>query len=207
MANEYVLLSDFKAFIGRTITTNPGDDVLTDHITNASRWVDGKCGRRFYADAIATARVFHPDDCYTVRIDDALAITAVAVDDGDDGNYSTTWAAADYQTLPLNGIGANGRAGWPTTCLEAVESRTFPTGQRRAAVRVTAQWGWTAVPDEVEQATLFYAQRLMYLVDTPGGVTQSVEFGGLPIRRLSDIEALLAPFMTGRSSDGRFLAA
>lgn len=207
MANEYALLADFKAFIGRTISTNPADAVLTDHLTVASRWVDSKCGRRFYADANATAREFRPTNETLCMIDDALEITAVAVDDGDDGNYSTAWTTNDYQTLPLNSVGQNGYEAWPATAIEAIESLWFPTWHARPSVRVTAKWGWATVPPEVEQATMYYAQRLMYLVDTPGGATISSEFGALPIRTVRDIEQLLTPYMTHKAGDGRFLVA
>jgi hypothetical protein len=169
--------------------------------------VDSKCGRRFYADTNATTRIYQPTHYTLVQIDDAWDVTAVKTDEADDGTYSTTWSASDYQELPHNSIGQNGRTGWPTTAIEATDTRWFPTRNARPSVQVTAKWGWTAVPDEVVQATLYYAQRLMYLVDTPGGSTISSEFGSLPIRRLSDIESLLQPYMTGRAGDGRFLVA
>jgi hypothetical protein len=202
MANEYVTLDEFKGFIGRTSTDLDG--AITPLLTTASRWVDSKCGRRFYADSAATTRVFQPLTAYTVIIDDAWTVTAVETDDADDGTYSTDWTASDYQTLPPNGVGSNGQSGWPTTALRAVESLTFPTWHRRPSVRVTAKWGWTAVPADVEQACLYYVNRLFYLRGTPGGFAESAEFAQ-PIRSIRDIESLLAPFMTTQAGDGRFL--
>jgi hypothetical protein len=202
MANEYVTLAEAKAFIGRQSADM--DAVLTTLTTVGSRWVDTKAGRRFYADSTATARVFRPTTCAMVPIDDAHTITIVETDDGDDGTYATTWTTADYQTLPLNGVGSNGLTGWPTTKLQAVESLDFPMYHARASVRVTAKWGWTAVPADVKQACLYYVHRLFFLRSTPGGFAESTEFAQ-PIRSLRDIESMLSPYMTTQAGDGRFL--
>lgn len=205
MANEYIDLNEFKAFTGRTTTDR--DAQITRLLTVASRWIDSHCGRRFYADANATTRTFHPTSHNYVRIDDALEITGVAVDDADDGSYSTAWAAGDYQKLPVNNIGPNGLANWPTTGIQSIEQRWFPTHHARPAVRVTAKWGWAAVPADVEEACLYYAQRLFYLIDAPSGSIQSIEFGATSIRPLRDIEAMLLPYVTSTAADAKFRVA
>jgi len=267
--SNYIELGDFKQFLGRDVIDD--DTVILELIGTASRWIDSKCGRRFYRDnprAVAdgattindatvtsasasfkqgdvgmsiagtgipastivaavnsatsielsanatatgtgvtitltsTPRVYRPTTPYMVGIDDAVAVTAVATDTGDSGSYS---AITSYQTYPLNGVGSNGAAGWPISYLMAVAGETFPTAHTYPSVRVTATWGWPAVPADIKTACYYYTHRLFYLRDTPGGTTMSVEFGAQPIRQIRDIESLIAPYTTTAASDGRFL--
>lgn len=190
---DYITSNEFKARFG--ITTSSYDTMISEQITAASRQIDSMCGRRFDADGSATARVFHPVTSTEVIIDDALEITAVATDTSDDGTYATTWAAGDYQTYPLNGVGPTRQSGWPATRIVAVENRTFPSS-RRASVQVTAKWGWTAVPDDVKEACYLLAHRLFYEKDVPSGVVPgSLEFGGTGMRELRSVVKLLKPYM------------
>jgi hypothetical protein len=189
---DYITATEFKTRIGAT--TNTSDLRIAEHIAAASREIDSMCGRRFNADAAATARIYHPIDSHRVIIDDALEITAVATDTADDGSYSTSWASTDYATYPLNGVGPNRQSGWPTTQLVAIENRTFPL-HRRASVQVTAKWGWTAVPDDVKEACYLIAHRLYYERDVPSGVLPgSAEFGGTGLRELRSVDKLLKPY-------------
>lgn len=189
---DYITAAEFKDRIGISHAT---DDVrIGEHVTAASRMVDTICGRRFDADSVATSRVFHPADAYLVFIDDALEVTAVATDNADDANYSTTWTSSEYQTYPLNGVGINRQGGWPVTELVAIESKTFPI-HRRPAVQVTAKWGWAAVPQEVIEATFLFAHKLYYERDVPSGIVPgSAEFGGAALREIRSAHRLLSPY-------------
>lgn len=204
---DYITIQDLKGW--RRDTTTANDIELSAIVTAASRWVDSRCGRVFSTDSTATARYFTPTNPYLVPIDDAHEITAVAVDDADDGTYSTSWSSTDWQARPVNQRGPQGQTGWPYTSIVAVEARRFDLGSLRPSVKVTAKWGWSAgVPDDVKQATLMIAARLYELRNTPLGLSGgSVEFGPVAVRDLRDIDGLLSPYKTILSSDGRFLVA
>jgi hypothetical protein len=59
-------------------------------------------------------------------------------------------------------------------------------------VRVTAKWGWPAVPDTVVQATLIQASRLYRRKDSPEGVLGSAEWGTVRLGRVDpDVYALI----------------
>jgi hypothetical protein len=193
---DYITKANFKARHGITVTTN--DARIDAHCTAASREVDSMCGRRFDPDSVASARYFFATSCDRVVIDDALEITAVAVDPGGTGLYDTTLTVTtDYLATPLGGIGSNGLSGWPTTALLAMGSTWFPLNQR-PSVKVTAKWGWTAVPADIVEATYLIAHRLYYEVAVPSGVTSpNVEFGlpGSPLQRPYTVERLLRPFI------------
>lgn len=194
---DYITSAEFKTRHGVTVTTH--DTRISEHVTAASRRVDEITHRQFGTHSgAATARYFRPVSCGLVLIDDAYEITSVDVDNGDDGTYETSWATTDYETDPANGIGPDGQSGWPVTGLRAIEALTFPMYSRRRSVKVTAKWGWSAVPSAVKEATYLLAHRLFYEVAVPSGTTPpSVEFGlaGSPLQRPFTAENLLAPFV------------
>ena len=193
---DYVTLENYKSRVGITVLDK--DQRLDEHITAASRRVDAICRRSFAADTgAATARTFQPTNCRTVYIDDAYGITLVET--YDDDRPWTTWAATAYETEPANGVGPNGATGWPISVLRAIDDDdTFPTCGRRRTVRVTANWGWPAVPADVVEATYLLTSRLAYEVAVPGGIVPpNFDFGlpGTTLPRPYTAENLLAPYV------------
>jgi hypothetical protein len=189
---DYITSSNFKTRFGITVATD--DTRIAAHITSASLEVDSMCGRQFGPHSgAATDRYFAADSPWLARIDDTYEITTVAIDTTDDGTYATTLTVnTDYRTTPLNGIGPNGQSGWPAQNLLIV-SNTYCFPQcRRPGIKVTAKWGWTAVPTDIVEATYLLAHRLYFEVDVPSGnVPGSSEFGGTPLRRPYTVERLL----------------
>jgi hypothetical protein len=190
----YASLSDLKASLGiGTDTTRDG--LLMAALTGASRAIDRRCGRTFYADTTATARTFRVQGratrkgCETwVNVDDIATATGVIVELGILGG--TTYAATtDYELGPENAP-AWGDPYWQVM---------FPFGLlygRETRLRVTARWGFPAIPDPVTQATLLYAARLFRRKDSPEGIAGTTEWGAVRVSsRDPDVEALLAPYV------------
>ena len=177
------------------------DDVILDRaLASASRWVTAHCARDFNQADSATARRFYPRNDGTVDVDDIASTTGlvVATDEGDDGAYEITWTIdTDYMLEPLNGV-MDGIPGWPYTRIRRMEVYTWPTGwQYRPPVRVTAIWGWPAVPSPVKEATLIQAARIYKRRDSPDGVLGGLgDFGPVRVgtRIDPDVEALLFPY-------------
>ena len=193
---DYCTLSELKASL--RITDNVDNTLLASAITAASGWVDSYCERTFEAaGTAASARDYMPSSRYAVLpIDDAVAITSVAIDDGLDGSFATTLTTADWQAEPLNS-----RAGGltlPYMRLRPLEDGYWPLDvfENRATVRVTARWGWSATPDAVKQATILQAARLFTRLDSPLGVAGFGEMGAMRVSRFldPDVDALLKPF-------------
>jgi hypothetical protein len=175
---------------------------ITTHINNV-------CGRDFRPVA-SSARYFNPSDPCVVRIHDASSVTAVAVDDAADGLYSTVWATTDWQAQPVGGAGPNGQIDWPFTAVVAIEARQFlnTVYNRRPFVKVTAVWGWVAVPAAVEQAALFLAEEAFKAArEAPFGSANLADFGPVQIRGNRRVDQLLAPYKSPSSSDGMYLVA
>lgn len=170
-----------------------GDDLMTMTVSSATAWVNDYTRRDFNLADTATARYFDTAGD-TVLVDDIGDDTiAIATDNSQNGDYSTAWATTDFQVNPLDAL----TVGEPITSLIAVGSYTFPqVSRRRGLVRVTAQWGWPAVPDAVKQATLIMAAALFKRHESPTGVLGGGEFGVVRVgsRIDPDVKMLLDPY-------------
>lgn len=175
-APDYATAAELAAYV-RIGDTN--DDVqLGLALTAASRAIDRTCRRQFGKVAAATARYYTARvDAVTGRwavdIDDLMTTTdlAIAVDTAADGTYPDT--LTDYTLTPRNAA-ADGEP-W-TTILVGPDATVAPS-TLDGGVRVTAVWGWSAVPDTIKQACLLQASRLLGRRDAPFGVAGSPESG------------------------------
>ena len=150
MVNPYCTLSEYKAW--NTIdTTNAGDDVVIEQIIESiSRQIDGICGRFFYVTT-ATVKYYTAEESDILRTDDISSSTSFALetDDDGDGTYENTWAATDYSLWPYQP--KNGR---PFLGIERSANGSYNFPLIKHGVKVTALWGWAAVPADVKTACL-----------------------------------------------------
>lgn len=182
LGDPYVELDALKSYLKISTSDTTDDSELGMALDSASRGIEDFCHRQFHDAGVPTARTYTPDDYCWVEVDDFSTITGLVVKTaaGNDGVFGTTWTAADYQLEPLNGV-VDGRPGWPYSKIRTVGSRRFRCGHR-ATVQVTAQWGWTAVPDAVKQACLIIAAETFKLKDAPFGVAGFGEFGMIRVK-------------------------
>lgn len=192
IGEPYATVTELKARLD--IADSVDDTRLTQALNAASYGVDRYCGRTFSQADSGSARVYPgAADRRLVSTDDHhTAAPTVETDDDGDGAFETAWSAADFQLEPINGV-VGGRSGWPFTRLVAVGSRRFPAGPA-ARVRVTATWGWVAVPAPVKEATLIVAEEVFKLADAPFGVAGFGEFGAMRVRMNSAAVTMLEPF-------------
>lgn len=168
------------------------DDLLVDQLGDvASRQVEQYTGRQFNKTTSASARKFRPADWRRVPTDDFHTSTGLAVTaDG------VTVNVANLELRPWNNV-YEGQSGWPFHDLYGI-NYTFTWG---ATVEVTAQWGWTAVPAAIKQATLIQAARLFRRRYSPSGL-QSVGQGDFVFRVSTitdpDVQQLLDPYRLRR---------
>ncbi len=179
-----------KKALGK-ITDDDRDELIEDAVESASRMIDDRCGRHFYLDATATARTYQlASRSYLAASGYAVVIDDIGSDDGlvVETGSGATWATLDaYLPAPDNAL-ARGR---PINTLTAVESWGGAT-----AVRVTARWGWPAVPRSVQKAALLLALRLYRRKDSPQGVITSPDWGAVRVSRIDpDVEALIASYV------------
>jgi hypothetical protein len=203
ITNGYCTLAQVKAAL--RITDSTDDTLLEGSVESASRLIDGYAMRSFY-NAGTAVRVFSTNDSLYVQTDD-MAGTAVTIETSTlgDGVWDVTFAATDYQLEPLNGT-LDGIT-WAYDRVRAVGDYVFPTtsvlqGEGQALVRVTAVWGWPAIPKAIETATIIQATRIFKRFDSPLGVAGFGDFGAVRVSRFldPDVEQLVQPYRKMRNA-------
>lgn len=204
-APVYATKAELKERIGDTGGGTAHDAMLDRILDASSRAVDAHCGRQFGTATGAryyTARredlpgaYGYPGRAWMLELDDLFdAPTLVDVDTVGDGTFAGVAGAAALELLPRNAI-ANGV---PFTRARFLSSSAYlPTGVPDE-VRVTAAWGWPAVPDAVVEATLAHAHRLYWGRNAPSGVAGSPELGSelrLLDRIHPDAASVLRPYV------------
>jgi hypothetical protein len=190
---SYVTLNELKAAL--RITDTVDDGLLTAAISSATAYVNNYCDRIFTPGTASSDRFYVPVGRYDpLQIDDASTVTAVAIDEDLDRSYSTVLRPIDFQTHPINAT--TGGMPYPITALKTQEDGYWPMWDGRATVKVTAVFGWPAVPQAVKEATLLQASRLFTRLESPLGVAG---FGDMGAMRVSfkgdpDVNMLLSPF-------------
>lgn len=197
LGDSYASLLELKARIGLASGDTADDDALTNALAVASRGIESCTHRQFNDAGSATSRVYPAESHRLVKPDDfsTTAGLVVETDTTGDGTYDTTWTSADYELRPLNGV-VSGVSGWPYWRVRAVDASRlrFPRGDR-AAVRVTARWGWTAVPAPVKEATLILAEDVFKLKDSPFGAGGYGEYGRIRARENPNVWLRIMPYV------------
>jgi hypothetical protein len=188
ITNGYATLTQIKAYM--SISDNTDNDLLEDLIESASRSIDRIANRRFYLDAVASARLYRAYSDIFVYVDDIGTTSSLVVktDSNGNGTYAKTLTLnQDYILDPLTASSLNR----PFTQLTMVSNtETWPIfpgltqNGLRPGVQVTARWGWPSVPDDINMACLILTADLYKRKDAPGGI---LGLGDLGVVRMSPI--------------------
>lgn len=194
---DYITLAQLKSRLKITDTADDGE--LTSAIAATTDGIWDVTKRDFQKTTTASARTYRATHSTLVITADFHTTTGlvVKVDEDDDGVFETTLASTAYQLEPLDGV-VNGREGWPFWKVRLVDGTTYPCN-RRASVQVTAQWGWTAVPDAATEAAFILAEDIFKLKDTPFSSGGFSELGRIRARKNPHVAILLGSF--SRSSE------
>ena len=174
---------------------------LQTKIDVASRDVEDHCARRFDLDPVASTRVYpvasvrvyDEAGCAKLLVDDIGSAAGLVVESSADGSTWTTVAASGYELRPLNAPSTDPNAyAWWWLAEAPAASSTWAWARR---IRITARWGWSAIPSKVAEATLLRATGLWKRRDSPMGVGGGTDFGYYRIRQDPDVEALLARYV------------
>lgn len=213
----YASAAELKTWL--EITTAAQDNNLTIALNAADAKINQYCNRSFAAPGSASPRYYWAPSVQTAQlrpaaiqlgqafshawnvtrrdllnVDDFASTSGllVATDDVGDGTYSTAWAASDFTTYPLNLLN-----GEPYKALLPI-TKSWPVSfDGRPTIKITAAWGWTAVPSEVKQAELILAARYFKRHQSPTGVEGwSGDAGVIRVstRMDPDVVALLSPY-------------
>jgi len=206
ITNGYATVVDLSSYLtSDQLETSQYESAIED----ASRWVDGYCGRRFYADTTATARKYPPPQDAGRPLGDRYAGEPLTVDDFWDlatlvvtDRSSTLTIDTHFQTEPA-GIRApeENFPYWILRPLQWVWQNSVYPGQ--TSITVTAKWGWQTVPNAVKRATLMQAAWFIHGRDTRFGIAGFDAVGGVArIRGNEQAMQLLDRFRRGDTAPG-----
>ena len=196
ITSGYCTLAQVKAALRISDATD--DTLIEGSVEAASRLIDGYCMRNFYSVGTATRLFTAPDPLYC-PIDD-IAGTAITIQTSTqaNGTFDVTFATTDYQLEPLN-ANLDGIP-WAFDRIRAVGDYAFPMVSanfgEQALVKVTAVFGWPAVPAAIAQATILQASRHFKRYDSPLGVAGFGDFGVVRVSRFldADVQMLVEPY-------------
>ncbi len=196
--NGYCTLAEFKAeYFPPGVTTTVADSVIEKKIEAASRAIDKHCKRFFYQSALgeneSESRYYTALDANTLMvIDDIETLDSLKTDDDCDRIYETEWAGTDYDLMPDNAALHNE----PYTWIETAPNGTLSFPTHHLGVEITGTFGWPEVPDDVQQACLLLAMRLMARKNAPLGITGNADFGVMRVLKEDpDVLMLLEPYI------------
>lgn len=189
----YESLANLKAAL--KIVDTDRDTMLTARLTAASRAIDAHTGRNVDGFALAEAasvrlymprkRVVSDADGERLLVDEIGSTTDLVVEVGSGGVWTEV---PDYETWPENALAR----GVPIDGLLLPYGVGWWATGATDRVRVTALWGWPAVPAVVAEATLLQAVRLYHRKDSPEGVLGSADWGPVRVARVDpDVQKLL----------------
>jgi hypothetical protein len=163
--------------------------------TAASRAVDDHCKRQFGQLDAPEARFYTPRYSrrrgWLVSIDDTMvAPTEVAVVQAEAGVFV---AVTGSVMRPLNAV-AKDRPWTELALPDSAAVGSFFGGQ--GSVRVTSQWGWTAVPTEVVEASMLQGARFAARRESPYGIAGSPDAGS-EMRLLARVDPDVAVSLNG----------
>jgi hypothetical protein len=181
MSNDYITLAELKVSLELT-STNYADADIVRAISAASRAIDSAAARRFYLDAdVNQVRYYTPKSFSHLEVDDVAVLTAVALDRSGSGSYSETWTnGTEFVLEPLNAV-ADFRP-YERLVVRHYSNAYLPCYVEKS-VRVTAQFGWTVIPENVKAATSILAGKLLRRVrEAPFGIVTAGLDQGVAIR-------------------------
>lgn len=171
-------------------------DLIDKAINSASRAIDNYTGRRFWQDATVQTRTFRPMESEIAWVSDISTTTGLIIktDTGGDYSWSKTWLTTDYDLEPENAdLDQTAYAWWR---ILAVGDEAFIPSRLRKTLQVTARWGWSAIPDAINEATILKASQLFQRKNAVFGIAGFGEFGPMRITRKDpDVIELLGGYV------------
>ncbi len=193
ITNGYATLSEVKASL--RLTDSVDDALLERAIESASRRIDGYCGRFFYKTSQTPINIY-PINEFLLRFPNDVANSSVTIkiDTNANGTYATTLTqGSDYILEPTNAP----IQGYPYVHARMVGGQTFPLEVVPSfpTVQVTAQWGWNAIPADVNQACILLSIRQFARLNAALGVVGFADMA-INVRAVDpDVRDLLNQFV------------
>lgn len=194
VVNGYLTVDQLREHLGDT-GSKIDIDLLERSINATSRAIDRFTGRKFWQDATVKVRHYRPESSWLAFTHDISTTTGLVIktDPGGDYTWTDTWTTADYDLEPDDNDQDESAYAWWR--IRAIGDFAFTAGSNRRTLQVTAKFGWSAIPADVEYAALLKASSLFRRKDAPFGIAGFGDFGPVRITRKDpDVIELLNPF-------------
>ena len=162
---------------------------LTAALNAASTAIDNDTGRTF--EATTVTKEFGAVHTYELRVPDLVSVSTLKLDTNDDGSFDTTIDDADYELDTYQTA-----TGWPYEIIRLLATSYPYGGRRRRRIEVAGSWGWSTVPDPINQACTLLAGRVAQRTSSAlFGVQGFGDLGAMTIRRDDpDYRRLIGPY-------------
>lgn len=195
LGDPYATLDELKAYLSMQEDSR-FDVPLQQALESVGEEIEQYCNRQFNKVTVASARVFIVDNSRHVIVADFWTISGLVIEYAPAGGSYTTVSASSYELHPLDGV-VDGQPGWPyNKIVPTVNGSWIPA--RGGRLRVTAQWGWNAVPAPVKQACLIMAGATFQIKDAPFGVAGSDQWGSIRVKDNMMAQNKLSRFVSSR---------
>lgn len=179
---NYVTASEFDEYVVNEFGSVEASLRLAA-LNAAERMVDEYCARSFTVASGSSARLYVPDGSDVVRIHDCTAVSAITLD-------GASISSTTYQLEPtVQSWSGQSRPYEQVRYLLGAWVGAIPG---KAAVSVTATWGWAAVPADVVEAVKIAGKDILAQRRTVGNMATVGDFGGT-VRLNTYVRQLLAP--------------
>lgn len=193
---DLLTLTEYKNYAGISLTDTTHDTQLNKMLAAASQAIRNYTDRSFDTTLVTEERPFPYDGSGFLDIDDATAITQVKMSFGTLTPDQTLdpdwqWRGMPFGKTPMNYILMTGIWPWASSEMGFMENLDVAAAEGRVfaqlpVAKVTATWGWLAIPEDVKLATLWTLEDWGAGESgptTPGAVSESIEgfsrsFGG-----------------------------
>lgn len=175
IGDPYVSLEELKGYLNMS-GKDQYDDALSDALSSVTTEIESKCNRQFNRTDTASQRSYYPESVRLAKVHDFYVRTDLVVTFRGNALVEDT----DFELQPLDGVVDN-QSGWPFWKIKLLSGRRFTSylNEGGAPLKVTARWGWSAVPSPVKQACMIMAAETFQLKDAPLGVAGMDTFGAL----------------------------
>lgn len=184
ITNGYATLLQIKAADRLNIPDAVSDTPLENTITSVSREIDKYCGRYFYKTSTGSTdtRYFTAVESERIRIGDFVSVTALYTDSlAGDRSYPYTWASTDYDVFPYSAGTLSEPEPYQWLDITPRGQYQFPVDLPKG-VKLTAVYGWPAVPAAITEACLLWSMRMFNRYKTPLGVSAMSALGQMTVK-------------------------
>lgn len=190
----YVLLQDFRSFV--RVSDTEDDAEFSFAVEAASRAIDQATNRQFGQVSPAEERFYDARfdtkrRRWVIEVDDIQDTTGLLVDLDLIGDETYSTNVTDFRLHPFN----NDEKDRPFERI--ILGRGETANRCEGVARVTALWGWIAVPQTIKEATLVQANRFHERRNAPFGIAGSPDVGSevrLMAKADPDVKVMVRPF-------------